>query len=53
MLRIMPNLIITKEQIDEGLKTLERTIEDVARSSTCPGSSSPSLPSSPPVLDGP
>lgn len=27
----MPNLIITKEQIDEGLKTLERTIEDKAK----------------------
>ena len=31
IVRMMPYLIITKEQVDEGLKTLEQTIEDTAK----------------------
>jgi taurine--2-oxoglutarate transaminase len=31
ILRLMPSLIITKEQIDEGLKILEETIADMAK----------------------
>jgi len=31
IVRMMPYLIITKEQVDEGLKILEQTIEDMAK----------------------
>ncbi|MBA7641461.1 hypothetical protein ES703_49140 [subsurface metagenome] len=31
IIRMMPYLIITKEQVDEGLKLLEETIEETAK----------------------
>jgi 4-aminobutyrate aminotransferase/(S)-3-amino-2-methylpropionate transaminase len=40
ILRLMPSLIITKEQIDEGLKILEETIADMAKKFNLPKASS-------------